>query len=93
MRVALVIGWDETIVVNSAVLAKVPDFFLPRRLVRVPDEPLLFQDLGSLKSHCRRLAFLDQLVLPALTLHPSRELWIGGVSMRNEHVSMFFAKI
>eukprot|EP00525_Craspedostauros_australis_P008312 CAMPEP_0198127892 /NCGR_PEP_ID=MMETSP1442-20131203/48214_1 /TAXON_ID= /ORGANISM="Craspedostauros australis, Strain CCMP3328" /LENGTH=103 /DNA_ID=CAMNT_0043787963 /DNA_START=234 /DNA_END=543 /DNA_ORIENTATION=+ len=45
----------------------------------VPHETELVELPDSFVSHVGRLAFLEELVLPSLVLHPDRELGVLGV--------------
>ena len=56
--------------------------------MRIPDEVDLVQELDAFWSHGRRLSFVVQLELSALSFHPSSELRVGRVRMRDKAISM-----
>lgn len=85
--VFLVVRRNKAVTVISAILSQVADFFLPRSIMAVPNKPITLQDLGPLRRHGRRLAFVHELVLAALPLHPTSKLRIRRVSVRDTDVA------
>ena len=92
LHVGLVAGRDEAVAVLSLVAAKVLNLLAPCRLVGVPNETEGLEELTPLGRHGGLLALLHELVLAALALDPSGELWVGRVSVGYEGVPVLLAE-
>mmetsp|Transcript_6603 Transcript_6603/g.17924 ORF Transcript_6603/g.17924 Transcript_6603/m.17924 type:complete len:217 (+) Transcript_6603:100-750(+) len=93
LRVLTVRGGYVAVPVQFSEFLELVQSSLPLRCQRVPYESDVVEHCDALRCHSRLLAFVEELELVSLTLHPTKERWVPGVSVGHQAMTVGVAKL